>query len=115
MIGQIISVYFLICTFTPICLNLDVQISIRLCSPFSGRGQDGLKISVPRNGRDFCLNSLVGFIVLISFIFALPNVNDALNSPTGFAFVYTVQQVTYKGVIPLIVIILALLILVMAN
>lgn len=96
MIGQITSVYFLILSDSAAHLSEEVKSASK---------------SVPRAMIwSFLLNSLVGFIVLISFIFALPNVNDALSSPTGYAFIYAFQQASYKGAIPLIVLMLCVLV-----
>lgn len=92
MIGQISSVYFLILSDAAAHLAEEVKTASK---------------SVPRAMMwSYWLNSLVGFIVLISFAFALPNLTDALSSPTGFAFIYVFQQCSYKGAIPLIVMIL---------
>jgi choline transport protein len=57
----------------------------------------------------FVLNGLVGFIVLISFLFAIPSIEDALNletNPSGFVFLYVFQQASYHGSIPLTVLII---------
>jgi choline transport protein len=98
MVGQITSVYFLILSDSAAHLAEEVKTASK---------------SVPRAMMwSFYLNALVGFIVLISFLFALPSINDVLD-PTknisGFAFVYILQQASYKGAIPLIVMILAIM------
>jgi choline transport protein len=93
MVGQITAVYFLILSDSAAHLAEEVKTASK---------------SVPRAMMwSFYGNSFVGFIVLISFIFAIPDVNAALASPTGFAFIYVFQQATYKGAIPLIVILLS--------
>ena len=92
MIGQISCVYFLILSDAAAHLAEEVKTASK---------------SVPQAMMwSYWLNSLVGFIVLISFAFALPNLDNALSSPTGFAFIYVFQQCSYKGAIPLIVMIL---------
>jgi len=47
--------------------------------------------------------SLVGFLVLASRMFALPELKVALSSPIGFAFVFALRQANYKGTMLLVV------------
>lgn len=94
MIGQITSVYFLILSDSAAHLAEEVRDASR---------------SVPKAMMgSFYLNALVGFIVLITFLFALPSI-DAVLDPTvnvsGFAFIYIFQQASNKGAIPLFVMI----------
>src|SRR5215469_4107433 len=91
-------------------LNLDFKLVSDSAAHLAEEVKTASK-SVPRAMIwSFFSNSLVGFIVLISFIFALPDLNAALSSPTGFAFLYVFQQATYKGAIPLIIIILSVMV-----
>jgi choline transport protein len=98
MVGQITSVYFLILSDSAAHLAEEVKTASK---------------SVPRAMVwSFYLNALVGFIVLITFLFALPSIDDVLDptkNVSGFAFVYVLQQASYKGAIPLIVMILAVM------
>jgi choline transport protein len=49
--------------------------------------------SVPRSMvYSFLINSSMGLILIISYLFAMPSVDDAVNEPTGFAFLYVFQQ-----------------------
>jgi choline transport protein len=61
----------------------------------------------------FVLNGLVGFIVLVTFLFAVPSIEDTLNpdlNPSGFAFLYVFQQASYKGSIPLTAMIICVIV-----
>jgi len=49
-------------------------------------------LSVPRSMMwTFYINSGTGLIFLVSFLFAIPSVDDALNDPTGYPFLYVFQ------------------------
>lgn len=37
-------------------------------------------------------NGVLGLIIVISFLFAIPSLHDAINDPTGFPFIYVFQQ-----------------------
>lgn len=57
----------------------------------------------------FVLNGIVGFVVLVTFLFAVPDVSAALDpatNPTGFVFLFVFQQASYHGTIPLTVMII---------
>lgn len=57
----------------------------------------------------FVLNGIVGFVVLVSFLFAVPDIGAALDpatNPSGFVFLYVFQQASYHGSIPLTVMII---------
>ena len=57
----------------------------------------------------YTLNGLVGFIVLVSFVFAVPNVADILDpdkNTTGFAAFYVFQECAGKGGIPLMLLLM---------
>jgi choline transport protein len=97
MVGQITSVYFLIASDSAAHLAEEVKDSSK---------------SVPRAMMwAFGLNSVVGFIVLTTFLFAIPSVADTLD-PTinisGYAFIYVLQQCSYKGGIVVFVMIFAI-------
>jgi choline transport protein len=98
MVGQITSVYFLILSDSAAHLAEEVKTASK---------------AVPLAMMwSFYLNALVGFIVLITFLFAIPSIDNVLDptiNVSGFAFVYVLQAATYKGAIPLIVMILAVM------
>lgn len=49
-------------------------------------------LSVPRAMMwTFFINGGTGLIFLISVLFAIPSVDDALNDPTGYPFLYIFQ------------------------
>jgi amino acid transporter len=57
----------------------------------------------------FFLNALVGFVVLIAFLFAIPNISavlDPTTNPTGSIFLYVFMQASYRGSIVLTTIML---------
>jgi choline transport protein len=60
----------------------------------------------------FFLNALVAFIVLVAFLFAIPDINatlDPATNPSGSIFLYVFQQATYRGSIPLTTMVLLVL------
>lgn len=91
MVGQVTTVYFLILSDSAAHLAEEVK--------------DASK-SVPKAMMwSFYSNALVGFIVLITLLFALPSIETALDpaaNPSGYAFIYIFQQASYKGAIPLV-------------
>jgi choline transport protein len=55
------------------------------------------------------LNGTIGFIALISFLFAIPGIEAILDpeqNPSGFPVMYVFQNASYHGCIPLLVILL---------
>jgi amino acid transporter len=57
----------------------------------------------------FFLNGIIGFVMLITFLFCIPDINAILDpeqNPSGFPVVYVFQQASYYGCIPLLVLIL---------
>ena len=58
----------------------------------------------------FFTNAGVAFIVMASVVYALPDVNVALNSPTGSPFIYAVQQAgpTWAKAISILIIFIAI-------
>jgi choline transport protein len=85
MVGQITSVYFLILSDSAAHLSEEVKNAAK---------------SVPRAMIwSFVLNGTVGFIVLIAFLFSLPDFDslDPEKNPSGFVFLYLFQQCSYKG------------------
>ncbi|KAK3069571.1 hypothetical protein LTR53_011981 [Teratosphaeriaceae sp. CCFEE 6253] len=49
-------------------------------------------LSVPRAMiASILINAGIGFIALISFLFALPSIDDAINDPSGFPLVYVLN------------------------
>jgi choline transport protein len=58
----------------------------------------------------FFLNSLVGFIVTVSFAFAIPDISatlDPATNPSGSVFFYVFQQASDRGSVVLTTMILA--------
>jgi choline transport protein len=96
MVGQITSVYFLILSDSAAHLAEEVKNASK---------------SVPRAMMwSFYLNALVGFIVLVSFLFAIPSIANLLDptvNVSGYGFIYVLQQASYKGAIPIVAMILA--------
>jgi choline transport protein len=95
MVGQITSVYFLILSDSAAHLAEEVKTA---------------SVAVPRAMIwSFFANGLVGFGMLIAFLFAIPSISDILDptvNPSGFALIYVFQKASYKGAIPLIALIL---------
>lgn len=91
MVGQVTSVYFLILSDSAAHLAEEVR--------------DASK-SVPRAMMSsFFLNSIVGLIVLVTFLFAIPSIDNVLDltvNPSGYAFIYVFQQASYTGAIPIV-------------
>src|SRR5271170_2728490 len=59
----------------------------------------------------YVLNGILAMILLVTYLFALPNVTDALNDPTYFPFIYVFKQaMPTSGVNVLTIIILILVI-----
>ncbi|TKA83850.1 hypothetical protein B0A55_00119 [Friedmanniomyces simplex] len=56
-------------------------------------------LSVPRAMiGSILLNGIMGFIALISFLFAVPSVDDAVNDPSGFPLVYVLNLANMPNV-----------------
>jgi amino acid transporter len=45
----------------------------------------------------YVVNAIMGIILVVTFLFAIPSVEDALNDPTGFPFLYVFQQALPPG------------------
>jgi amino acid transporter len=45
----------------------------------------------------YVLNGILAMILLVTYLFALPNVDDALNDPTYFPFIYVFRQALPTG------------------
>lgn len=54
----------------------------------------------------YTANACVGFVVVFAYLYSIPSIKDALDSPTGFPFLYVFQQATYRGTIPLVTLVL---------
>jgi amino acid transporter len=60
----------------------------------------------------FFSNALVAFIVLVTFLFAIPDIDATLDptiNPSGSIFLYVFQQASYRGSIPLTTVVLLVL------
>ncbi|KIW01233.1 uncharacterized protein PV09_07276 [Verruconis gallopava] len=94
MIGQVTTIYFLICSDSAAHLAEEVKYASK---------------AVPRAMIwSFTLNAVVGLVVLTTFLFAIPSVADMLDptiNVSGFAFIYVLQQCSYNGGIVLFVLI----------
>ncbi|KAF2664356.1 putative GABA permease [Microthyrium microscopicum] len=57
-------------------------------------------VSVPKSMvYSFVINSFMGLVLVVSYLFALPSVDDAVAESSGFAFLYVFQQaMPVKGV-----------------
>jgi amino acid transporter len=40
----------------------------------------------------FLINAGLGLVLIVTYVFAIPNVQDAINDPSGFPFLYVFQQ-----------------------
>lgn len=55
-------------------------------------------ITVPRAMvGSYALNGLMGLVFLVTYLFCIPSVNDALNDPSGYPFLYVFQQAMPAG------------------
>lgn len=94
MVGQITTVYFLIASDSAAHLAEEVKYASK---------------SVPRAMVwAFSINALIGFVVLTTFLFALPSVSDVLDptiNVSGYAFIYVLKQCSYNGGIVLFTVI----------
>jgi choline transport protein len=78
MVGQISAVYALICSDSAAHMAEEVRDS---------------GIAVPQAMiRSYMVNGFIGTIFLITFLFSIPSVTDAVNDPSGFPFLYVFQQ-----------------------
>lgn len=59
----------------------------------------------------FFANGFMGLVVLMSFLFCIPNVEDALNDPTGYSFLFVLRSSMSNGAINGITMIVLLLML----
>lgn len=66
--------------------------------------------SVPRAMVwSFIINGTLGLLVLLSFLFCIPDISvilDPEQNPSGYPIVYVFQQASYHGSIPLLVLLL---------
>lgn len=58
----------------------------------------------------FFLNGIVGFFVLIAFLFAMPDISAVQGAVSGSPFLFIFQQASYWGCMPLIVMIILVMI-----
>jgi choline transport protein len=78
MVSQISAVYALTCSDSAAHLSEEVR---------------DAGLTIPRSMLwSYIVNSIMGFIFVISFVFAMPNVQDALNYPAGYPFFYVFTQ-----------------------
>ena len=56
-------------------------------------------------------NGIIGFVLLITYLFAMPSVDDAISDPSGFPFIYVFgQAMPLAGVNVLVILVLVLVI-----
>jgi choline transport protein len=97
MVSQISAVYALTCSDSAAHLSEEVQ---------------DAGLTIPRSMIwSYIVNGAMGFVFVISFVFAIPNVQDALDYPAGYPFFYVfteamptngVTAVTVLGILLLI-------------
>jgi amino acid transporter len=99
MVGQVTTIYFLVASDSAAHLAEEVKSASK---------------AVPRAMIwAFTVNALIGFIVLISFLFAIPSVAEVMDpsiNVSGYAFIYVLKQCSYDGGIVLSVLILCVII-----
>lgn len=99
MVGQVTTIYFLIASDSAAHLAEEVKSASK---------------AVPRAMMwAFTVNALIGFVVLTSFLFAIPSVADTLDptiNVSGYAFIYVLKQCSYNGGIVLFVLILCVIV-----
>ncbi|KAK4990847.1 hypothetical protein LTR50_002214 [Elasticomyces elasticus] len=68
-------------------------------------------LSVPRSMMwTFWVNGLMGFVLIITYIFCMPSVDDALHDPTGFPMIYVFNlAMPVEGTVVVVVLLLVLL------
>lgn len=100
MVGQVSTIYFLIASDSAAHLAEEVRSASK---------------AVPRAMIwAFTVNALIGFVVLTSFLFAIPSVADTLDptiNVSGYAFIYVLKQCSYNGGIVLFVLILCVIVM----
>ena len=78
MVGQISAVYALTCSDSAAHLSEEVQ---------------DAGLTIPRSMIwSYIVNGVMGTVFVISFVFAMPNVQDALNYKAGYPFFYVLTQ-----------------------
>jgi choline transport protein len=99
MVGQISAVYMLILSDSAAHLAEEVKTASR---------------AVPLAMMwSFFLNGVVGFAVLLTFLFCIPSIEDILDltkNPSGSPLLYVFQNASYWGCMPLLVMILAIMV-----
>jgi amino acid transporter len=77
-IGQISALFGLMCSDARAHISEEIQ---------------DASTSVPRSMFwSFVINSSLGLLLIIAYLFAMPSVDDAVNDPSGFPFLYVFQQ-----------------------
>ena len=111
MVGQITSVYFLICGSSYQHARLLRDQLTKAGSDSAAHLSEEVKdaaTSIPRAMIwSFFLNGILGFAMLITLLFCIPDISIILDpelNPSGFPVVYVFQQASYYGSVPLLVI-----------
>ncbi|KAG4441644.1 hypothetical protein IFR05_002851 [Cadophora sp. M221] len=96
MVGQISALYGLICSDAAAHMSEEIK---------------DAGATVPRAMiSSYLLNAGLGFVFLISFMFCMTNITDALNDPTGYPFIWVFRQtVSTSGLNGLSSIVIALI------
>lgn len=78
MVGQISAIWALICSDSAVHM---------------GEETSSASLTVPRSMfYAYLSNGLIAFVFLITYLFAIPSVTDAVNDPSGYPFLYVLQH-----------------------
>lgn len=56
--------------------------------------------------RSLWISGICGLLVVVTFVFCIPSVADALSHPTGYSFLYVMQLSVPNGVIVCVLLVL---------
>ncbi|OJD18037.1 hypothetical protein AJ78_01929 [Emergomyces pasteurianus Ep9510] len=97
MVGQISAIYG----------SLSVDATAHMAEEVKDAGRN-VPIAI---AWGYTVNGVLGIIFIISYVFAIPSVEDALNDPSKFPFIYVFRNaVSIKGVNALTIVVLVLVI-----
>ena len=83
MVGQISAIYGLICSDAAAHMSEEIK---------------DAGVTVPRAMiSSYLLNAGLGLVFLISYLFCITNIDDALNDPTGYPHMWVFQQTVAMG------------------
>lgn len=102
MVGQISAVFGCICVFprSPAIVKTDV-LTKSVGSDAAAHMSEEVKdagITVPRAiVWSYVVNGIMGVVLLVTYLSCIASVDDALNDPTGYPFLYVFQQSMSNG------------------